>query len=123
MKDKLIDLMQSGKIELISSHAKLFFPVIERISKKMVIGVQFDPIKVHDKLIIDGHHRYIASLLAGYEIERVPSIRSIAKKETAWELVELIEEDWYTAARIRHLNELDALELGLQYDQLIEKIK
>jgi hypothetical protein len=123
MKDKLIDLMQSGKIELISSHAKLFLPVIERICKKMVIGVQFDPIKVHDKLIIDGHHRYIASLLAGYEIERVPSIRSIAKKETAWELVELIEEDWYTAARIRHLNELDALELGLQYDQLIEKIK
>jgi hypothetical protein len=123
MKDKLVDLMQSGKIELVSSHKKLFFPVIERLVKKMRIGVQFDPIKIHDKLIIDGHHRYVASLLADSFIERIPSLRSSAKKEEAWELVELIDEDWYTAARIKYLDELDARELGLTYEELINKIK
>ena len=74
----------------------------------MSIGIKFSGIKVADNLIIDGHHRYLASLLANYELERIPSNTTSATVVTDWSLVEFVDEDWDTEAKIKMLNELDA---------------
>lgn len=109
-------LFQKGII-LIPSQRKISLPIIRRIYKKMVFGIKFDDIKVCDNLVIDGHHRYVSSLLAGMEIGIVKSLRTSATKEYEWELVEFDENDWDTQSKIQHLNEKDA-----DYNQLNVKI-
>ncbi|MFD2287436.1 hypothetical protein GJU39_07690 [Pedobacter petrophilus] len=52
------NILNEGKAVLLSSHAKLSIPIINRIYKKMINNIKFDDIKVCDNLIIDGHHRY-----------------------------------------------------------------
>ncbi len=56
------------KIDLKSTHGKLCFPIINRIYQKMLVGIKFPSIKIDDNLIIDGHHRYLASLLANTDL-------------------------------------------------------
>jgi hypothetical protein len=123
LKEKLLALLQSECMELISSHDRLSLPIVERIYKKMSVGVEFGPIKVDGGLIIDGHHRYVASLLAEYSLERIPCPRSSAKMLKKWESVELVEEDWDTSARVKRWNEIDARYIGLTMDEFIEKMK
>ena len=89
----------------------------------MSIGLKFDAIKVDDKLIIDGHHRYLASILSGVSLDRNSVPKSSAKVATDWQNVALVDEDWDTAAKIAMLNELDAEYNGLSVEELIEKIK
>lgn len=78
-KQQLLNLIKSNKIELISTHNKLSFPVIERIYKKMTLGIKFQGIKIEGKVIVDGHHRYLASLMAEIELEKYPSYTTRAK--------------------------------------------
>jgi hypothetical protein len=70
--------------------------------------IRFDEIKVCDNLIIEGHHRYLSSLIMSFEIGKVSSLYTSATKATTWDLMELVEEDWDTEAKIAYLNELDA---------------
>ena len=101
-------LLGDNKLELKSTHGRLCLPIINRLYKKMSIGIKFSGIKVADNLIIDGHHRYLASLLTNYELERIPSNTTSATVVTDWSLVEFVDEDWDTEAKIKMLNELDA---------------
>ena len=71
-------------------------------------GIRFPEIKVCDNLIIDGHHRYLSSLISGFELGQVMSSSTSATKAIIWDLIEFDEEDWDTPAKIAHLNELDA---------------
>ena len=65
------DFILKTDIRLGATQQKLCIPIINRIYHKMKYGIRFSPIKVCDNLIIDGHHRYISSLLAGIEIENI----------------------------------------------------
>lgn len=98
----------SNTIELAPSQDRICVPVINRIYQKMVYGIKFDVIKVVDNLVIEGHHRYISALLAGFEIGRVPGVKTSATKEHTWETVELVVNDWDTADKIEYLNQKDA---------------
>lgn len=100
--------IENNEIPLISTHHKLSLPVIKRIYKKMVNGIKFDDIKVCEKLVIDGHHRYISSLLAEREIGKITSLKSSATKEYKWSDIEFDENDWDTNSKIQYLNEKDA---------------
>ena len=100
--------ISSNEIALISSHKRLSIPVIRRISNKMRIGIKFDEIKVCDCIIIDGHHRYISSLLANYIIGQVPSSKTSATIPYEWNTVEFVDEEWDTEAKIAERNRLDA---------------
>ena len=79
MKKKLIELMKMDDHTLISTHEQLSFPVVERIAKKMLIGLTFGSISVDENVIINGHHRYLASLLTGYKLDQVAGIKTAAK--------------------------------------------
>jgi hypothetical protein len=56
-KDNLIEMMQNENLTLVSTHDRLCFPIIERIAKKMSIGLVFSSISVDGNLIVNGHHR------------------------------------------------------------------
>lgn len=101
------------EIVLVSTHHKLSIPVIKRIYKKMVNGIKFDDIKICGNLVIDGHHRYISSLLAEIEIGKIKSLKSSATKEYKWNDIEFDENDWDTISKIQYLNQRDA-----EYNQI-----
>lgn len=102
-----------SEIVLVSTHHKLSIPVIKRIYKKMVNGIKFDDIKICGNLVIDGHHRYISSLLAEIEIGKIKSLKSSATKEYKWNDIEFDENDWDTISKIQYLNQRDA-----EYNQI-----
>ncbi len=104
----LADFMRTNEIELSATHSKLCAPVINRIYKKMSAGIGFAPIKVAGKLICDGHHRYIASVLANFPLERVEGLITSATQVFHWESVAFGREDWDTEAKIEMLNREDA---------------
>ena len=127
MKDISIEIvskfLKEEKIDLKSTHGKLCFPIINRIYKKMSLDIKFPSIKVVDDLIIDGHHRYLASLLAGCAMDRVPSIKTSATVVFEWNSVVLDADDWDTDAKIRMLNEEDAKYNGIKIDKITELLK
>lgn len=119
------DFLQESeiKIELSSTHAKLCYPIINRIYKKMLIGIKFPSIKVEDNLIIDGHHRYLASLLANSILDIAPGIKTSATSGYKWNEVTLDTDDWDTDAKIRMLNEEDARYNNIEINKIAELLK
>ncbi len=107
-KDIILKAITESEYALIATHKRLCLPVINRIYKKMVNGLKFDDIKVCDELIIDGHHRYVSSLLAKITLDKAKSSRTSATTECDWNDVEFVEEEWDTEYKIRRLNEIDA---------------
>lgn len=71
-------------------------------------GIKFDDIKVCDNLIIDGHHRYLSSLIMNLDIGQVFSHKTSATELTEWGAIEFDENDWDTLSKILYLNEQDA---------------
>jgi hypothetical protein len=122
-KEFLQNFLANNTIELQCTQAKLCIPIIDRIYRKMYIGIKFIGIKVDNGLICDGHHRYVASLLADFSIERIPAIRTSATIVTEWSSIQLIEDDWDTSAKIFMLNEQDALFNKIPIEQLDELLK
>lgn len=100
--------IKSNSISFLPTQTKLCVPIIFRMCQKMKNGIRFDEIKVCDNLIIEGHHRYLSSLIMSFELGKVSSLSSSTTKATTWDLMDLVEEDWDTPAKIAYLNELDA---------------
>jgi hypothetical protein len=100
--------IKSNEIQLKSTHYKLCIPIIKRMCQKMLIGIKFDDIKICDDLIIDGHHRYLSSLITKSQINSVPGQKTSATKAVDWKDVEFDENDWDTKSKIAYLNEQDA---------------
>lgn len=86
----------------------------------MCIGIKFDDIKVCDGIIIDGHHRYISSLLASYTIGQVSSNKTSATVPCEWTTVEFVDQEWDTEAKIAEINRQDAEYNGVELQILIE---
>ena len=122
-KEIILQAIQESDFVLTSSHNKLCLPVISRIYKKMIHGIKFDDIKICETLIIDGHHRYISSILANVKLEKAKSSRTSATIEYDWTVVEFVEEEWDTEDKILRLNELDALYNNISLDKIIELTK
>ena len=119
-KEVIQDLIHKNEIELSPTHKKLCVPIIGRIFRKMSVGVEFPGIKVEHTIICDGHHRYLASLLANFAIERIPATSTSATTVVDWKLVVFEEEDWDTEADIKMLNEQDARYNNLAIEKLVE---
>jgi hypothetical protein len=122
-KEIIIEFISKNEIELSSTHTKLCPPVINRIFKKMSAGIKFSGIKVEDNLICDGHHRYIASILANFPLERIPGSITSATTAVHWESVTFENEDWDTPAKINMLNEQDAEYNNIPIAKIVELLK
>lgn len=120
---KVKNLLNQGVFELNSTQERLCYPIVERIYKKMLVGIKFPGIKVDKDHIIDGHHRYIASLLTDLSIERYPSTKTLAAKKSDWNMVDLVAEDWDTKEEILMWIQIDALYNNMEIEELIKLTK
>ena len=89
----------------------------------MYAGIKFASIKIENKLICDGHHRYIAFILANYPIEIITETITKATTAIDWESVSFKLEDWDTTAKINMLNEQDAFFNDVSVEKIIELLK
>lgn len=119
----IIEFIQNNKIELSSTHIKLCVPVINRIYKKMSAGINFSGITVENNLICDGHHRYLASIIANFPLERNQGNSTSATTIVEWEAVIFEEEDWDTSAKINMLNEQDAYYNDITIEEIADILK
>ncbi len=72
-KEKVEKLIANGQCRLLPSQTEICISIVNRIYRKMKVGIQFSEIQVHEELVIvNGHHRYIASMLTGKQISGVP---------------------------------------------------
>ena len=122
-KEQILNAIATSDNVLIATHRKLCLPIINRIYKKMINGIKFDDIKVCETLIIDGHHRYVSSLLANIKLDEAKSSKTSATIEYDWTEVELVEEEWDTEDKITRLNELDAEFNNMSIEKIIELTK
>lgn len=86
----------------------------------MSCGLMFPSISFDDDVIIDGHHRYLAAHLIGFDLDRVQGIRSSAKLKRGWRSIELVEEDWDTPTKVAILDQRDAEYNGLTVNELTQ---
>lgn len=122
-KEVIQKFITENEVELISTQKKLCLPIISRIYIKMLAGIKFSGIRIENNLICDGHHRYLASLLANFIIERIPSISTSATTVADWQSVVFEEDDWDTPAKIRMLNEQDANYNNMRFDDIVQLLK
>jgi len=122
-KEQILNAIATSDNVLIATNRKLCLPIINRIYKKMINGIKFDDIKVCETLIIDGHHRYVSSLLANIKLDEAKSSKTSATIEYDWTEVELVEEEWDTEDKITRLNELDAEFNNMSIEKIIELTK
>jgi len=123
-KEDVLNFLQSEELELKSTHKVLSFPIIYRLYRKMLLKIQFTHIKVDDELIIDGHHRYLASKLAkSKELERVKSHITDAKEKTDWKNVEIVDSDWDAPESVKTFNEEDAKYNNMTLEKLEELLE
>ncbi|MGI9192684.1 MAG: hypothetical protein ACR2IL_11240 [Chitinophagaceae bacterium] len=120
---KLVELIHQHKHTLKPTQLKLCLPIIHRLCKKMEMGVQFKTILVHDQLICDGHHRYVAALITNYNLDISPALITSATMSFNWEDVTFDEQDWDTANKINWLNTQDALFNNLPLEDFNALIK
>lgn len=122
-KEEIIKTLKESETVLITTHNKPYLPVINRIYKKMIHGLKFDDIKVCETLIIDGHHRYVSSIVAKIKLDQAKSAMTSATTTYDWMEVEFLQEEWDTADKIKRLNELDAAFNNISIEKIIEIIK
>jgi hypothetical protein len=102
------EFIKNNKIPFLATQPKLCIPIIIRLCQKMTNGIKFEEIKICDNLIIDGHHRYLSSLIVDIEIGRILSQKTSATQSIEWTSIRFDENDWDTPSKISHLNEQDA---------------
>jgi hypothetical protein len=122
-KEFIINFIDKHHIECRSSQKKLSLPIIRRLYKKMMHGIRFAAIKIDDGLICDGHHRYIASLLADFDIPMTKSFRTKASEEISWHLIDFDENDWDSRIKVDLLNQEDASYNDISIESLLEILK
>ena len=102
------DLLDSGSLGLIATQGEVCLQILQRIYKKMKLGIEFENIRVNHSRIVDGHHRYVCSILSGIDIGinewPIPS----TTVNTDWKDVIINEDDYEDAEMIRKHNERDA---------------
>jgi hypothetical protein len=122
-KEIIEEIIRNNEMELKATQSKLCVPIINRIYKKMSAGIKFSGIKVDNNIICDGHHRYIASIIANYKLEYLPSIVTSATTIIPWKSILFEENDWDTLAKIEMLNEQDADFNKILIDKIIDILK
>lgn len=121
-KDIVQKFVSDNQLELNPTHTNLCVPIINRMYKKMKVGIRFNEIKVADNLICDGHHRYLASHLANAPLGRIAGVKTSATKAINWTSVHFEERDWDSPIRIKLLNIRDAKYNNITLEILVERL-
>jgi len=103
--------------------SKMSIPIVSRLCQKMVYGLKFKPIWISSEgYIVEGHHRYIASIITNYDIEAIHNYPSSGQLNVYdWKDVDFVLDDWDTPSKIDMLNREDALYNDLSLEE-VEKL-
>jgi hypothetical protein len=115
--------ISKNEIELYSTHTRLSLPIINRIYKKMTAHLKIPAIKVQGNFICDGHHRYVASLLAQYPLERISWRTTSATTLIEWKTVSFDDGDWDSEEEVNLHNKQDADYNNIPLEKIIEFLK
>jgi hypothetical protein len=107
------DLITQNTLEFSPTQGRISLPIINRLFKKMMIGVIFEDIKINENNIIDGHHRYLSSVIAEVNINKVGCPKPSLINCYNWNEVDFVYEEWDTKSKINYMNELDAKYSGI----------
>jgi len=107
--EDLHEFLSKSRMELASTHTRLSLPIIIRIYKKMKANLKFPAIKVDGNIICDGHHRYIASLLANYQLEKISWVSSSSIVVIDWDTVSFDQNVWDSPKEVEIRNQQDAI--------------
>jgi hypothetical protein len=118
-KEVIAEFISSREIVLAPTQERLCVPIIDRIFRKMSVGIRFADIKVRSNLVCDGHHRYIAALMADFRIGVAEGSTTSATIARDWRSVVLDTEDWDTEEKLIELNEQDARFNDMSIDDLV----
>jgi hypothetical protein len=68
-----------------ASQTKVSFPILYRIHRRLQEGKRFDPIKVADGTIMNGHHRFICLSILGIDVEWEKGTKNLtATQNVSW---------------------------------------
>lgn len=121
--EQLSKLCKESDFELRPTHPRLCLPIINRLYKKMTLGIHFPNIRIAGDVLVNGHHRYLASILAKIPIDRSPTILPEANDITNWKSVEFDLEDWDSEAGIRRFIEIDARYNRISIEEIWDRLK
>lgn len=105
--EDIFKLLNQDVLELKATQNKICLPILSRLFHKMNSGIKFTNIKVVEGLIIEGHHRYLASQLANYDLGRDLTLKPSKTIAIDGDTIEYTNDEWDTPARIKMLNEED----------------
>ncbi len=89
----------------------------------MQFGIQFAAIKIYEDLIIDGHHRYIASVISKTKISQIYTLKPTMIHVYPWEEIEFVDEDWDPPEKIIQLNKSDAWFNNMSIEEITKLLK
>lgn len=109
-RNTILSKLKERKIQLKPNQQKISLPIISRMCKKMQRDLKFRPIYVSkENKIIDGHHRYISSIISNFKLEVITDYPSPSEPNSfEWDLVDFVVDDWDSPSKVKMLNELDA---------------
>lgn len=119
----LLNFINSHHFEKNPTQLRLCIPIINRLYKKMKLGIEFPAIQIHDDLICDGHHRYLSAKLAKYAIEYRPGVTPSSIIKCKWEDVYFDTLDWDSGFKIDWLNQQDARYNDIELEILIKLLE
>jgi hypothetical protein len=99
--EEIKKLFEEERFEFLCSQKSISLPIINRIYHKMLLGIKFPEIKVSNNIIIDGHHRYLASKIALVELQKIYYTELNYLEAKSWNEMFIDETDWDTIEDIR----------------------
>ena len=118
--DEICKFLKFGNFEFLPTQSKICFPIIQQIYYKMKLGVEFENINIDEKLLIDGHHRYLCSLLLNRNLATnvwsSPSNIHIYQ----WGQIQIDAIDWESVEIIQRHNLKDAAKSGLDIELFVK---
>jgi hypothetical protein len=111
--DEVREFLKSHTFPLQPTQQKICYPIIRRIHRKMQMGVPFENINIDNLLLINGHHRYICSLLLQLEIGTNAWKSPSNTIDLKWSDIDIDANDWESIEIINRHNYLDAAKSGI----------
>lgn len=94
-KEELENFIRKHPFPLKPGQSKISFPLVARIHNRIQMGYEFDPIRVNEGMIVDGHHRYICLTILGMEVETIQGGKNTSFDiECTWKDLSIQEEDY-----------------------------
>lgn len=101
---KVEEFIKSNSFQFEPDQAKISFPIIARIHRRYMEGARYSEIKIrNNRVIVDGHHRFISLALLNAEIQTVPAGENATiENKLTWKDVILDDTDFDSWSWKRH---------------------